>query len=170
MKPTLGCSFYTQWDSIGERLFSFASGYQVQIASWLGVGAVSTSPSSAATPSGENWRMPPPVSESLCAPVRSWLEDTASLEQHKCRGEKGRWCLRKLVLTFKAPGATLGRTTEVGRRRRGRHNGTRNKPLFLNWPFLHNLQFSLATVTCTSLQRCVCRYVYVHMSDTAQKA
>lgn len=29
-------------------------------------------------------------------------------------------------------GATLRRTTEVGRRRRGRHSGTRNKPLLLN--------------------------------------
>lgn len=32
------CGWYTQWDSIKENGFALASGYQLQVASWLGVG------------------------------------------------------------------------------------------------------------------------------------
>lgn len=55
MEFGLECGLYTQWTPLVKTEFSFlsASGYQWQIASWLGVQALSTlSPLSARTLSG----------------------------------------------------------------------------------------------------------------------
>ena len=37
MEPAFKCYLYTQWDSVTETNFSFASGYQLEIASGLGM-------------------------------------------------------------------------------------------------------------------------------------
>lgn len=37
MSPALMCGLYTQWDSPGKRSFFIPCGYQVEIASWLGM-------------------------------------------------------------------------------------------------------------------------------------
>lgn len=151
--------------------FSFASGYQVQIASWLGVGAVFTSPQQCCD---SIWRELAHAAASLwvsmcISPVMSGRHCFLGVAQ--VPQWKGQVVSYEIGFDLQGSwGATLGRTTEVGRRRRGRHSGTRNKALLLSWPFLHNLKFSLATITRTSLQRCECRYVYVHMPDTGQMA
>lgn len=39
MQPSLKCSFFPQWDSLEETKLSSASGYQLEVASGLQIGA-----------------------------------------------------------------------------------------------------------------------------------
>lgn len=78
--PVLKCGLNTQWDSIAETKFSFASSCQWEAASWLGVGYNVTSLLSSRTPCGLDLSAPcVPGSGFICVSALLYLEDAVCL-------------------------------------------------------------------------------------------